>query len=203
MTARIEKSATATFDLVSCRSMLSKLEREIRRARDAPTQREDLADHCTNAAWTAWHLFERVWADMKGNWNVKAAVAKEAGKPPGDFNRDAFEDFVQLESQCPELKHCRLIADASKHVGARRRSGDPAFEIQRSAGPSLSPSSLFTSGGLDWLPVYDDGRTTPWAFKIVEGKGLGDEDRTNAVDMFHKVRDYWADFIDRHSVGSG
>ncbi len=31
--------------------------------------------YCTNAAWTAWHLFERVWADMKGNCKVKAAVA--------------------------------------------------------------------------------------------------------------------------------
>ncbi len=202
MAARTEKSATATFDLRSCRNMLSKLEREIRRARDARS-REDLADHCTNAAWTARHLFERVWADMKGNWTVKAAVAKAAGVALGDFDRDAFEEFVQSGSQCPELAHCRLIADASKHVGADVFPGDPDFEIERSAGPSLSPSSLFTSGGLDWLPVYDDGRTMPWAFKIVEGKGLDGEDRTNAVDMFHKVRDYWADFIDRHGIASG
>ncbi len=201
MAARTEKSATATFDLVSCRSMLSKLEREIRRARDEPT-REDLADHCTNGAWTARHLFERVWADMKGNWTVKAAVAKEAGVPCGEFDRDAFEDFVQSGSQCPELAYCRLIADASKHVGADVFPGDPDFEIQASAGPSLTPSSSFTFGGLDWLPVYDDGRTTRWAFKIVEGKDLDGEDRTNAVDLFHKVRDYWADFIDRHGIGS-
>ncbi len=203
MTARIEKSATATFDLVSCRSMLSKLEREIRRARDAPTQREDLADHCTNAAWTAWHLFERVWADMKGNWNVKAAVAKEAGKLLGDFDRDAFEDFVQSASQCPELAYCRLIAEESKHVGAARRSGDPAFVIDASLTGSLMTSDLFTPEGLDWLPVYDEGGNVSWAFKIVEGEVLDGEDRTNAVHLFQKVRDYWADFIDRHGIGSG
>ncbi len=202
MAARTEKSATATFDLRSCRNMLSKLEREIRRARDARS-REDLADHCTNAAWTARHLFERVWADMKGNWTVKAAVAKAAGVALGDFDRDAFEEFVQSGSQCPELAHCRLIADASKHVGADVFPGDPDFEIERSAGPSFAPSSSFAFGELDWLPVYDDGRTMPWAFKIVEGKGLDGEDRTNAVDMFHKVRDYWADFIDRHGIASG
>ena len=201
MPARTPRPSTATFDLKSCRRMLGKLENEIRRARDAPT-REDLADHCTNAAWTARHLFERVWADMKGNWTVKAAVAKEAGVPCGEFDRDAFEDFVQSGSQCPELAYCRLIADASKHVGADVFPGDPDFEIQASAGPSLTPSSSFTFGGLDWLPVYDDGRTTRWAFKIVEGKDLDGEDRTNAVDLFHKVRDYWADFIDRHGIGS-
>ncbi len=201
MAARTEKSATATFDLRSCRNMLSKLEREIRRARDA-TSREDLADHCTNGAWTAHHLFERVWADMKGNWTVKAAVAKEAGKPPGDFDRDAFEDFVQSASQCPELAYCRLIAEESKHVGAARRSGDPAFVIDASLTGSLTPSSSFTSGGLDWLPVYDDGRTMRWAFKIVKGEVLDGEDRTNAADLFHKVRDYWANFIDHHGIGS-
>ena len=72
--------------------MLSKLEREIRRARKASVDREDLADHCTNAAWTAHHLFERVWADMKGNWTIKAAVAKEAGGSLGEFNLDSYHE---------------------------------------------------------------------------------------------------------------
>ena len=168
MPARTEKSATATFDLGSCRRMLSKLESEIRRARDARA-REDVADHCTNAAWTAWHLFERVWADMKGNWTVKATLAKEAGVPLRDLNRGAFEDFVRSESQCPELAYCKLVANASKHVSADVLSGDPDFDIEASAGPRLTPSSSFGSGEVDWLPIYDDGSTIRWAFKIVKG----------------------------------
>ncbi len=202
MPARIAKSTTVTFDLGSCRSMLRKLDHEIARAH-AAVQREDVADHCTNAAWTAWHLFERVWADMKGNWEVKAAVAKEAGVTVGKLNKKDFEDFVQKESQCPGLAYCKLITNASKHVGADWVTGDPDFVIDASLGASLTPSSSFISGDLDWLPVYDIGGKVPWAFKIVEGEVLDGEDRTNAVHLFEKVRDYWAQFIDGHGIASG
>ena len=148
MPARTKKFSTATFDLVSCRSMLRKLGREIRRARDEPS-REDLADHCTNAAWTAWHLFERLWADMKGDFRVLAAVAKEASVPVGKLNKKNFENFVQSKSQCPELTYCRLITNASKHVGADWVTGDPVFVIDASHGPSLMRSSLFAFGEVD------------------------------------------------------
>ncbi len=182
--------------------MLSKLEREIVRAR-SPAPREDVADHCTNAAWTAWHLFERVWADMKGNWTAKAAVAKEAGVSCRKFDRDDFEKFVQSRSQCPGLAYCRLITNASKHVGADVFFGDPDFQIEASLGPSFTPSRSYTSSEVDWLPIYDDGSTMRWAFKIVEGKGLDREDRTNAIHLLEHVRNYWADFIDGHGIASG
>jgi hypothetical protein len=199
MRARTPRSSAATFDLTSCRSMLRKLENEIRRARDAPS-REDLADHFTNGAWTARHLLERVWADMKGNWSVKTTVAKEAGVPCGKFNRRAFERFVESQSQCPELAYCRLIADASKHVGAAVLPGDPNFEIEYSAGPSMTLSSLSAYRVLDWLPIYDDGRTMPGAFKIVERNDPDGEERTNAVRLLEHVRNYWVQFIDGHLI---
>ncbi len=198
MPARTPRSSAATFDLVSCRSMLSKLEREIGRAR-AAIHREDIADHCTNAAWTAWHLFEHVWADMKGNWKVKVAVTKAAGVPIGKLNRKTFEDFVQSESQCPELAYCKLITNASKHIGADWRSGDPVFVIDA----SVTSIGSVSFGALDWLPQYIQGDQPLWAFKIVEGESLDGADRTNAVHLLQKVRNYWADLIDRHGIGSG
>ena len=198
MPARTPRSSTATFDLVSCRSMLGKLEREIGRA-SAAIHREDLADHCTNAAWTAWHLFERVWADMKANPKVKLALAKDAAVTLRDFDRDVLEAFVQSESQCPELTYCKLITNASKHVGADWRSGDPVFVIDA----SVASSGSVSIGGLDWLPQNNRGDRPLWAFKIVEGESLDSADRTNALHLFQKVRDYWADLIDRHGIGSG
>ncbi len=154
--------------------MLGKLDREIARAR-APAPRVDAADHCTNAAWTAWPLVARVWADMKGNWKVKVAVTKAAGVPIGKLNRKTFEDFVQSESQCPELAYCKLITNASKHVGASRGIDDPVFMIAPSLGASFTHSSL-SPGDLDWLPVYDEGDNAPWAFKIVKGEALDGKD---------------------------
>ena len=202
MPAQNKKFSTATFDLMSCRNMLSKLGREIGRA-SAAIHREDLADHCTNAAWTAWHLVERVWADIAGDLKVKAALAEEANSTLRDFDMTAFVKFVRSESQCPELRNCRLIANASKHIRAYMLTGDPAFVIDASLTGSLTPSSSFPSGELDWLPVYDDGRTMRWAFKIVKGEVLDGEDRTNAVHLFEKVRGYWAQFIDGHGIASG
>lgn len=182
--------------------MLGKLDREIRRA-GGEVSREDIADHCTNAAWTAWHLVDHVWADMKGNWKAKVAVAKAADVPIGELNPKDFKDFVQLESQCPELAYCKLITNASKHVGADRDTGDPEFVIEASAAASFTSSGPSTPDGLDWLPIYDIGRPVHWAYKIVEGEDFAGEDRTNAVHMFQKVRGYWANFIDRHCIGSG
>ena len=147
-------------------------------------------------------MFERVWADMKGNWAVKAAVAKEAGVPAGNFNKTEFEAFIQKDDQCPELAHCKLITNASKHVGADWVDGDPVFVIDASLSASGTPSNTLNSGDLDWLPIYDEGGKAPWVFKIVKGEALDGKDRTNAADLIHKVRDYWANFIDHHGIGS-
>ena len=193
MPARTPKSSAATFDLVSCRRMLSKLEREIGRA-SAESRREHLADHCTNAAWTAWHLVDHVWKDVKYDLKVEAAVAREAGTPLRNFDKGAFHDFVLSENQCPELKYCRLITNASKHTGADLCEGDPVFEIDA----SMSDTGLVSSGGLDWMTITEVAGERRWAYKIGE-----DDSLDGALHLLQKVRDYWADLIDRHGIGSG
>ena len=117
MPTREPSPRDTTFDLVSCRDMLGKLNREISRA-CAAVLREDTADHCTNAAWTAWHLAEWVWADIKYDEVLKAELAREAGVRGRRFKYSDFIDFVQSEGQCPELVHLRIITVTSKHVGA-------------------------------------------------------------------------------------
>ncbi len=178
--------------------MIEKLGREILRA-DKSTQREDIADHCTNSAWTAWHLVDHVWADMKGNWRLWATLAEEAGVPVGSFDLDFFKTFVLSEQQCPDLAYCRIIATQAKHVGADRGPDDPKFVIDVSKAADFSVSSPT----LDWLPIQSEGHRPLWAFKIVEGEDLDGTDRTNAVHLFQNVHDYWERFVDKNEIASG
>jgi len=197
MPSRTSTSTSATFDLGSCHKVIGKLEREIGRA-TKDTHREDLADHCTNAAWTAWHLVEHVWADIKSDWNLKAALAKDAGIPLRDFDLEAFKAFVLSEHQCPNLAYCRIIATESKHVGADRHTGDPNFFVYASA----MTNGLHSPSGLDWLLISDVGDRPLWVFKFVEGADIDGADRSNAVKLFRGVLDYWKQFIDTYGVSS-
>ena len=162
------------------------------------TQREDISDHCTNAAWTAWHLVDHVWADMKGNWKLKATLAEEAGVSSGSFDLDSFKFLLLSKEQCPDLAYCRIIATQAKHVGADRYSDDPKFVID----PSMAADFSVSSPTLDWLPIQSEGHGPLWAFKIVEGENLDGTDRTNAVHLFQNVRDYWERFVDEHEIAS-
>ena len=186
MPIRTRSPRDTTFDLVSCRDVLAKLGREISRASDA-VHREQLADHCTNAAWTAWHLAEWVWADIKDNHCLKAALANDAGVKVRNFDRDAFLLYLQSEGQCPELAYLRIITITSKHVGADP-DDDQTFVIAASAASTAAPT-------LDWQPIYDDGHRKLWTFKVVE-----DEDRSDVILWFQTVRDYWVRFIDGHDI---
>ncbi len=64
-------------------------------------------------------------------------------------------------------------------------------------------SGSVSSVGLDWMPISELAGERRWVYKIVEGDSLDDAEWTDAVHLFQKVRDYWADFIDRHGIGSG
>ena len=192
MPTRTPSPRDTTFDLVSCRSMLRKLDREISRA-CAAVLREEIADHCTNAAWTAWHLTEWVWADIKRNYALKVALAKEAGVLPGEFNCDAFKRYVQSEGQCPDLAHLQVIAVSSKHVGA-----GPHDKLTFSIEASATSENVSSGTGLDWQPIYDTGDRPLYAFKIVEGN-----DRSKAIPWLNRIRDYWTQFINDHEIAAG
>ena len=171
--------------------MLAKLDREISRA-CAAVPRAQTADHCTNAAWTAWHLAEWVWADIKQNYALKVALAKEAGVKPQSFDCNTFKRYVQSKDQCPELAHLQIIAVSSKHVGADA-DDDQTFVIEASAASqNVSPDK-----GLDWQPIYDYGDRPLWTFKIVEG-----DNRSKAIPWLNSARDYWTKFINDHNIAA-
>ncbi len=178
---------STTFGITNCRDMLRKLEREISRICNS-TRREDIADHCVNAAWTAWHLADWVWADIVvDDINLKVRLAREAGIRVPEFKLGQFKLLMSSEHRCPELAHCRIITTDSKHLGHTSRSADPEFSVTASAAQS-PPAGV---SDLDWLPIVHEASPSDWVFKIVEG-----DNKDAVVDLFQKVRDYWAGFME-------
>jgi hypothetical protein len=87
------------FGVRSCRDIRDKLERELKRLATV-TDRDELADHGINAAFTAWHLVEWVWADIKHRPELRARLAHEAGSNAGRFSCEDFTRFVL--TSCPD-----------------------------------------------------------------------------------------------------
>jgi hypothetical protein len=135
-----------TFDLETSRDMLDKLYREIDRVL-AAEQIQDAADHCFNAAITAWHLHEWVWKDIRQDWHVRARLAKMAGVRPPKFKGRRWKAFIlSQQTGCPALRYCRIIATASKHGGIKLIEGDPEpFEARGS--PAIEARWKIHTGG--------------------------------------------------------
>jgi hypothetical protein len=123
-----------TVDIKDCRDMLDKLLREIKRI-ETCRDRQDAADHCCNAALTAWHLHDWVWRDIKTNWDVHAAICRSAGLAPCRLDEARFGQIVlDPAAGCAALDYCQQIATASKHAGVEVL---PDFEM--SASPEEDP----------------------------------------------------------------
>ena len=91
-----------TFALETCRDVLAKLEWEIQ-GLDDEQEMPALAFRPFNCAVTAWHLADWIWKALgprRRTWG-------------GD--EEAFRHACR--DLCPALKHCWLIANASKHGG--------------------------------------------------------------------------------------
>ena len=177
------------FGLVSHRDMTEKLAREISRAATA-SSREDLADHLTNGAWTAWHVHEWIWAGIKQEPCTKVALANAANKGDRKFTQDDFLEFVLSEDQCPQLAFCQTVTAVSKHTKADSEA-DAQHSIQLSRPPVYQPSGP----PLDWLPVHSDGSEQVGAYKIVNDCDLDDKERENAVDWLAGILRYWRQLI--------
>ena len=177
MSSRLSTTRSETFDLVSCRDVLEKLRREIKRIKDAK-DRQDVCDHGTNAAFTAWHMTDWVWADMKKNRAIRPTIAKQADRDPGNFRLPAFQNYVTKNSKA--LRICRIIATASKHVG-----WDPG-------GTDLE----LTATG---LTITEDS-TVPlerWILKVKI-----DDQSYEALPIFTKAFRYWESFTEKHQIGA-
>ena len=70
-----------TFDIENPRDMLDKLLREIKRL-ECTDDREQAADHCFNAAVTAWHIHDWIWREAEANADLKEKLAELAEFTP-------------------------------------------------------------------------------------------------------------------------
>lgn len=190
MPVRQQSDRGATFDITSCRDLLQKLKREMSRIRSS-RDRDELADFGFNFAITAWHMTDWVWADLKGAYSVKAALAKEAGIQTHEFEFEQFRNLMCEKSK--ELNYCRLIATTSKHVGVDRWPVDP--ENFTATGSASVRYSVPAGAPLARSPLAGS-RGGKWVLKInVNGH------RTRANEIFEKVLDFWTQFIDRNRIG--
>lgn len=190
MPGRSASDRSGTFDLVSCRDLLHKLERELKLIRLC-TGREELADFGFNFAVTAWHLTDWVWADMKDAYSLKATLAKEAGVRPPEFALKDFQDMMRRKSE--DLNYCRLIATASKHVSVEHLPGDP--DAFTATGSAVRSSVLLGGAPLVTSPLAVGGGGKYVLKIIVDGK------RIRAVEVFERVLEYWTQFIYGHQIG--
>ena len=98
-----------TFALENCRNLLDKLKREIARLNGAASDDFDTHnDSAFNAAVTAWHLCDWVFADMTADQRDELKI------------HSVEEMREHARKQCRALHLCRQVATASKHWRVER-----------------------------------------------------------------------------------
>jgi hypothetical protein len=117
-----------TFALENCRNLLDKLEREIDRIKSAASDDFDTHnDSAFNAAVTAWHLCDWVFADMTPDQRDRLSIQK-------------IEDMREYaRTQCRALHLCRQVATGSKHWRVERYP-DPNVKVITTAN-SIFPTT--------------------------------------------------------------
>ena len=194
MSQRLSTTRSETFDLVSCRDVLEKLRREIKRIEDAK-DRQDVCDHGTNAAFTAWHMTDWAWADFQNNWAIRTAIAKQVGNDPPKIKLDEFQDYVAKDSE--DLGICRVIATASKHVG-----WDPGVDNLKFTATGIPRSSGkfdATASARSALTITEDpaGPVEIWILKVrIDGQSY------EALPIFRNALRYWELFTEKHKIGA-
>ena len=161
-----------TFEIRSCRDTMLKMARELDRVKNSGSDRGALTDHGINFAWTAWHMADWVWADMKDAQHRQ--VALEAGCNPDRFGLADFQPY--LCRKIPDLAYCRIIATAAKHSECK-------FGADVDFGPDISWGATFNIAG---VPAPQ----RRWVLKMDVGK-----DRIPASDVFDSVLAFWTNFV--------
>jgi hypothetical protein len=109
-----------TFALEDCRSLCSKLHREIKRYHSLVSRKdsdlEELKDTAFNASVTAWHLTDWVFNDL-------TPAQRESF---GFENRSDLQEYAR--TNCRALYLCRYAATASKHWEVKNHP-DPNVQI--------------------------------------------------------------------------
>lgn len=105
-----------TFDLESCRDLISKLARELDQTkvmlRTSNIDREDLAYRGFNLAVTAWHIWDWLKRDLESELRAKARLAHLLKLPKYD---EAQVLAHLMKANGGAIRVCNVIANASKH----------------------------------------------------------------------------------------
>jgi hypothetical protein len=124
-----------TFAIDSCRDMLDKLGWEIEQLKLAQDDVKPLQYGCYNAAVTAWHLADWVYAEATREQRTALKI-----KTRGDLQEKA-------RTECRELYLCYYLANASKH-----RKVSLFIDPRINAGIEASSEDIPT-----WEAFVDDG----------------------------------------------
>lgn len=193
--------AKQTFDLHSCRDMLNKLEREMKRLREAK-KRTDVADHAFNAAMTAWQLTDWVARDL---W-IERKRPRSQDTPP-DMTRDlpvdgddpkqmakALKKYVK--EKCPELAICQTFANASKHATPVKHAVDGVAHFVGVASEGLARNE---DGELDISQIDFDEMEY---MGVVHVRGPdGTLTTYDLDDLVANVWIFWSSLIHQHVIG--
>ncbi len=198
-----------TFAINTPSDMLAKLERELNRVANSSFLHDDLLDHGTNCALTAWSLTDWVWHalfkddpaaqdDLVPRDSDLRSSEKSYGK--GNATPTWFKEYVTRE--CPELAFCQDIANAFKHADASipdNRKSPGVQEMTASAKVIVSPvftlgKSALGSAVLGGPGVAQGAQEYTW--KILDSHG----NRHNAKEVFNSAVAFWTYFLDKHHV---
>ena len=205
--SRFESPTTFAIDTPS--AMLAKLKRELNRVAEASFLHDDLVDHGTNCAITAWHITDWVWRarfkdDPAAQDDLLAAESelRKSKKGEGEGNAPPrwFKEYVTRE--CPALALCQDIANGFKHVIVKiPRGRDSPGAVATTASAKTAPAKVFNldqstlgSAGLDGPGFTPGGQM--YELKIQDSRG----ERQNAIDVFNRAVAFWTGFLHTHHL---
>jgi hypothetical protein len=189
-----------TWDIKTCRDVHAKLVREYKQLEAAELQndRQRMVDTAVTFAQTAWHLADWAWAAIKDDHELRSKLAKQIGAAPQKFDFDAFRfKYLLADQNCPALRYCGAIANASKHVGVDKTTGAENITTTVSAKPATDIHKMEQVSGppiADTLYVYVKGTSDKWTLKIIDG-----DERISAMAKFASVLSFWTGFIDEYA----
>lgn len=193
-------TATQVFGVSTPGDMLAKLERELGRVANASFQRQELVDHATNCALTAWHIADWAWK-LRFAGDKKARLTLEASCS-NLLNKDRKARFIECVTRlCPQLVLCQDIANGFKHVVAESKDSLTPGVEDVTASATVAPAGPFALG-VDCLggaglggPGYAAGGQM-YRLKIISEDGIAHD----AVDVFNAVVVFWRDLLSRYGI---
>jgi hypothetical protein len=107
------REAQQSFNIRTSKDFFHKLEEEYADFQQNPLS----ARHAINAAMTAWHLHEWLWADkLKGNYKEQKRILGEVIRKKKEQEEQEDDELIRaMLGRCKELSIMQGICNGSKH----------------------------------------------------------------------------------------